>query len=139
MGRVAVFDASFVISYLGCRLFYVFFVKQKTAYEVRISDWSSDVCSSALPLYILYTSGTTGIAKGVVHDNGGHAVAMAWSVPNVYGVGRDDVFWSASDIGWAVGHSYIVYGPLIHGCTSVMYEGKPVGTDRKSTRLKSSH
>ena len=80
------------------------------------------------PLYILYTSGTTGIAKGVVHDNGGHAVAMAWSVPNIYGVGRDDVFWAGSDIGWAVGHSYIVYGPLIHGCTSVMYEGKPVGT-----------
>lgn len=80
------------------------------------------------PLYILYTSGTTGIAKGVVHDNGGHAVAMAWSVPNIYGIGQDDTFWAASDIGWAVGHSYIVYGPLIHGCTSVMYEGKPVGT-----------
>lgn len=80
------------------------------------------------PLYILYTSGTTGIAKGVVHDNGGHAVAMAWSVPNIYGVGQDEVFWAGSDIGWAVGHSYIVYGPLIHGCTSVMYEGKPVGT-----------
>lgn len=80
------------------------------------------------PLYILYTSGTTGIAKGVVHDNGGHAVAMAWSVPNIYGIGCDDVFWAGSDIGWAVGHSYIVYGPLIHGCTSVMYEGKPVGT-----------
>lgn len=84
--------------------------------------------ASGHPLYILYTSGTTGIAKGVVHDNGGHAVAMAWSVPNIYGVGQDDVFWSASDIGWAVGHSYIVYGPLIHGCTTVMYEGKPVGT-----------
>lgn len=80
------------------------------------------------PLYILYTSGTTGIAKGVVHDNGGHAVAMAWSVPNIYGIGRDETFWAGSDIGWAVGHSYIVYGPLIHGCTSVMYEGKPVGT-----------
>lgn len=80
------------------------------------------------PLYILYTSGTTGIAKGVVHDNGGHAVAMAWSVPNIYGIGRNEVFWAGSDIGWAVGHSYIVYGPLIHGCTSVMYEGKPVGT-----------
>lgn len=83
---------------------------------------------SAHPLYILYTSGTTGIAKGVVHDNGGHAVAMAWSMPNIYGIGRDEVFWAGSDIGWAVGHSYIVYGPLIHGCTSVMYEGKPVGT-----------
>jgi propionyl-CoA synthetase len=80
------------------------------------------------PLYILYTSGTTGIAKGVVHDNGGHAVAMAWSVPNIYGVGHNETFWAASDIGWAVGHSYIVYGPLIHGCTTVMYEGKPVGT-----------
>lgn len=84
--------------------------------------------SSDHPLYILYTSGTTGISKGVVHDNGGHAVAMAWSVPNIYGIGRDEVFWAGSDIGWAVGHSYIVYGPLIHGCTSVMYEGKPVGT-----------
>jgi propionyl-CoA synthetase len=80
------------------------------------------------PLYILYTSGTTGIAKGVVHDNGGHAVAMAWSLPNIYGVQPDETFWAGSDIGWAVGHSYIVYGPLIHGCTSVMYEGKPVGT-----------
>ena len=80
------------------------------------------------PLFILYTSGTTGIPKGVVHDNGGHAVALAWSLPNIYGVGRDEVFWAASDIGWAVGHAYIVYGPLIHGCTSVMYEGKPVGT-----------
>ena len=83
---------------------------------------------SGHPLYILYTSGTTGIAKGVVHDNGGHAVAMAWSLPNIYGVGPDDVFWAGSDIGWAVGHSYIVYGPLMHGCTTVMYEGKPVGT-----------
>jgi propionyl-CoA synthetase len=80
------------------------------------------------PLYILYTSGTTGVPKGVVRDNGGHAVALAWSMRNVYGVGQDDVFWTASDVGWVVGHSYIVYGPLIHGCTSVMYEGKPVGT-----------
>lgn len=84
--------------------------------------------SSDHPLYILYTSGTTGIAKGVVHDNGGHAVAMAWSMPNIYGIGPDETFWAGSDIGWAVGHSYIVYGPLIHGCTTVMYEGKPVGT-----------
>ena len=80
------------------------------------------------PLYILYTSGTTGIPKGVVRDNGGHAVALAWSMPNIYGVAPDEVFWTASDVGWVVGHSYIVYGPLIHGCTSVMYEGKPVGT-----------
>jgi propionyl-CoA synthetase len=80
------------------------------------------------PLYILYTSGTTGIPKGVVRDNGGHAVALAWSMRNIYGVKPDEVFWTASDIGWAVGHSYTVYGPLIYGCTSVMYEGKPVGT-----------
>ena len=80
------------------------------------------------PLYILYTSGTTGVPKGVVRDNGGHAVALAWSMPNIYGVKPEEVFWTASDVGWVVGHSYIVYGPLIHGCTSVMYEGKPVGT-----------
>jgi len=80
------------------------------------------------PLYILYTSGTTGIPKGVVRDNGGYAVALAWSMPNIYGVKPDEVFWTASDVGWVVGHSYIVYAPLIHGCTSVLYEGKPVGT-----------
>ena len=80
------------------------------------------------PLYILYTSGTTGIPKGVVRDTGGYAVALAWSMPNIYGVRPDDVFWTASDVGWVVGHSYIVYAPLIHGCTSVLYEGKPVGT-----------
>jgi propionyl-CoA synthetase len=80
------------------------------------------------PLYILYTSGTTGIPKGVVRDNGGHAVALAWSMKHIYGVAPDEVFWTASDVGWVVGHSYIVYAPLIHGCTSVMYEGKPVGT-----------
>jgi propionyl-CoA synthetase len=80
------------------------------------------------PLYILYTSGTTGVPKGVVRDNGGHAVALAWSMPNIYGVKPEEVFWTASDVCWVVGHSYIVYGPLIHGCTSVMYEGKPVGT-----------
>jgi propionyl-CoA synthetase len=80
------------------------------------------------PLYILYTSGTTGIPKGVVRDNGGHMVALKWSMQNLYGVSPGEVWWSGSDIGWVVGHSYIVYAPLFHGCTSILYEGKPVGT-----------
>jgi propionyl-CoA synthetase len=80
------------------------------------------------PLYILYTSGTTGIPKGVVRDNGGHMVALRWSMQYFYGVDPGETWWCASDIGWVVGHSYIVYAPLIHGATSVMYEGKPVGT-----------
>jgi len=80
------------------------------------------------PLYILYTSGTTGVPKGIVRDNGGHAVALKWSMEHVYGVSPGEVFWAASDFGWAVGHSYMVYGPLLHGCGTVIYEGKPVGT-----------
>src|SRR3954452_2502678 len=80
------------------------------------------------PLYILYTSGTTGKPKGVVRDNGGHAVALAWSLPNVYDIHPGEVFWTASDVGWVVGHSYIVYAPLLVGATTVLYEGKPVGT-----------
>jgi propionyl-CoA synthetase len=104
----------------------------------RDLDWNEAVAAaqphgcvpvqSTDPLYILYTSGTTGQPKGVVRDNGGHAVALAWTMQHLYGVSPGEVWWAASDVGWVVGHSYIVYAPLIHGATSVLYEGKPVGT-----------
>jgi propionyl-CoA synthetase len=96
---------------------------------VSAADPADCVAAAATdPLYILYTSGTTGVPKGIVRDNGGHAVALAWSMKNIYGVDPGEVYWAASDVGWVVGHSYIVYAPLIHGCTSILYEGKPVGT-----------
>ena len=91
------------------------------------------IMASDDPLYILYTSGTTGVPKGVVRENGGHAVALAWSMANIYGIGAGDPFWAASDVGWVVGHSYIVYAPLLVGATTVLFEGKPVGTPDPGT------
>ncbi len=105
---------------------------------VRDLDWEEEMSlatphdcvpvAATDPLYILYTSGTTGQPKGIIRDNGGHAVALKWSMQNIYDVSPGEVYWAASDVGWVVGHSYIVYGPLLHGCTTVLYEGKPVGT-----------
>mgnify|MGYP001158395455 FL=1 len=121
---------------------------QRESLKVKLNstqdiDWNEVIKDAVLakpvevhandPLYILYTSGTTGKPKGVVRDNGGHAVSLKWSMKNIYNIEPGDIYWAASDIGWVVGHSYIVYAPLFHGCTTVLFEGKPIGTPDAGT------
>jgi len=118
----------------------IIFQRENNFVELGVNDisWSEFIKNSKEadcepmnsndPAYILYTSGTTGTPKGIVRDTGGHIVALKWSMKNIYNINPGDVWWSASDIGWVVGHSYIVYAPLFHGCTTIIYEGKPVGT-----------